>query len=263
MKSGSEASFYLPAGGSDRFASTSATAGPWGPTAQHAGPPSALLSRALEGLLEPDRTIGRISIDLLGAVPVGPLAVSTSVVRPGRTVSLMTASLYDEAAGRECATARAWALPRSATGPAESEPLPHGPADGATQPAPGSWSRGYLDAVEWTWVKGSMLDGEPATVWMRPLLPLLPGEPLVGVPLLMALVDSASGISAGLDPDEWSFMNTDLSVNVLREPVGEWICLDAETTLTASAAGVTTATAYDERGIVARSAQTLLVLPRV
>jgi hypothetical protein len=58
-------------------------------------------------------------------------------------------------------------------------------------------------------------------------------------------------------------MNTDLSVNVLREPVGEWICLDAETTLTATAVGVTTSTAYDERGIVARSAQTLLVLPRV
>ncbi|MGK5522497.1 hypothetical protein ACSNN9_24510 [Micromonospora sp. URMC 107] len=38
--------FYEPAG---RFGSTPATAGPWDPAAQHAGPPSALLARALAG----------------------------------------------------------------------------------------------------------------------------------------------------------------------------------------------------------------------
>jgi len=154
-------------------------------------------------------------------------------------------------------------LPRAGTGPGPVHPLPHGPADGGPTQVPDSWGRGYLDAVEWSWVKGSMLDGGPATVWMRSLVPLLPGEPLVGTPLLMTCIDSASGISAVLDPSEWLFMNTDLTVNVLREPVGEWVCLDAETTLTATAVGVTTATAYDERGIVARSSQTLLVTPRV
>jgi hypothetical protein len=260
MKSGSEGSFYLPAGSSDRFEPTPATAGPWSSTAQHGGPPSGLLTRAVEALLEPDRVIGRISIDLLGPVPLGPLSVSTSVVRPGRAVSLLTASLHDETAGRECATARAWVLPRSGAGPAAPAPLPHGPADGRLLPYVDTWGRGYIDAVEWRFVKGG--DGGPATVWMRSLVPLLPGEPLVGVPLLMTLVDSASGASAVLDPAEWSFLNTDLTVNVLREPVGEWLCLDAETTLTSTAVGLTTSTVYDERGIVARSAQTLLVLPR-
>lgn len=263
MKSGAEGSFYLPAGVSDRFESTASTAGPWSSTAQHGGPPAGLLARAIEQRLEPDRVVGRISIDLLGPVPVGPVSVSTSVVRPGRAVSLMTASLYDEAAGRECATARAWVFPRSESGPGLSEPLPHRPADGRPEHVPNSWSRGYLDAVEWLWVKGSMTDGGPATVWMRPLVPLVPGEPLGGIPMLMTCIDSASGISAALDPTEWLFINTDLTVVVLREPVGEWVCIEAETTLTSTSVGIASSTVYDEQGIVARSSQTLLVTPRV
>jgi hypothetical protein len=153
-------------------------------------------------------------------------------------------------------------LPRADTGPGEPQPLPHRPEEGETISMPSTWGRGYLDAVEWFWMKDSRPGQGHATVWMRSIVPLLPGEPLVGIPLLMTLVDSASGVSAVLDPAEWSFMNTDLTVHVVREPVGEWVCLEAETTLTSTAVGVTTSTAYDERGIVARSAQTLLVLPR-
>ena len=48
---------------------------------------------------------------------------------------------------------------------------------------------------------------------------------------LMTCVDSASGVSAALDPGEWGFLNTELTVHVLRPPVGDWVCLDAETTL--------------------------------
>jgi hypothetical protein len=262
MKSGAEGSFYLPAGVSDRFDSTASTAGPWSSTAQHGGPPAGLLTRALEQLVQPDRVIGRISIDLLGPVPVSPLSVSTSVLRPGRAVSLLTASLHDETAGRECATARAWVLPRSETGPGVSDPLPHGPADGQTRPYESAWSRGYIDAVEWRWVDGTDIGPGPATVWMRPLLSLLPGEPMVGIPMLMTCIDCASGVSAALDPREWLFINTDLNVVVLREPVGEWVCLEAETTLTSTSVGIATSTAYDERGIVGRSTQTLLVTPR-
>ncbi len=55
---------------------------------------------------------------------------------------------------------------------------------------------------------------------------------------LMACVDSASGVSAALDPAQWAFLNTELTVHVLRPPVGEWVCLDAETTLGGGSVGV-------------------------
>jgi hypothetical protein len=108
-------------------------------------------------------------------------------------------------------------------------------------------------------VQGAVLDPGPATVWMRPRIPLLTGETLAGLPMLMTSVDSASGISAGLDPAEWSFMNTELTVHVLREPVGDWVCVDAVTDLSSSAVGVASSAVYDELGLVARTAQSLLV----
>lgn len=259
MKSASSGSFYVPGGGPDSFLSTPATAGPWSPTAQHGGPPSGLLTRAICAQLAPEETLGRISVDLLGPVPVGPLSVSTSVVRPGRQVSLLSATLYDVSAGRECAVARAWALPRSTSGPGEPTPLPHVPADGVVTALPPSWSHGYVDAVEWRWLKGAVLEAGPATVWMRPRIPLLPGEPLSGLPMLMTCVDSASGVSAALDPAEWSFINTELTVHLLREPVGDWVCVEAATDLSPSAAGVATSAVHDELGLVARTAQSLLV----
>jgi acyl-CoA thioesterase len=49
---------------------------------------------------------------------------------------------------------------------------------------------------------------------------------------------------------------------VLRPPVGEWLCLDARTTLADGSVGLATSDVYDERGLVARSAQALLVARR-
>ena len=91
---------------------------------------------------------------------------------------------------------------------------------------------------------------------------LLAGEEMTPLQRLLTCVDSASGASAALDPVDWTFMNTELTVHVLREPVGEWICLDAATTLGPGSVGIATSTAYDELGPVARSAQALLVQPR-
>ncbi len=255
-----EATFYEPLDGG-RFRSTAATSGPWSEHAQHGGPPAALLGRALEGIDEGTaRTIGRFTMDLLGPIPVADLTVTSSVLRPGRTVSLRQAELSD-ASGRVVARAQGWAFPVSEDGPAGfGVPLEHGPSDGHHEEPPASWARGYLDSVEWQWMEGAVTRPGPAVVWMRPLLPLVPGEEMTPLQRLLTCVDSASGASAALDPAEWSFMNTDLTVHVVRPPVGEWVCLRAETTLGPGAVGLAASEVYDERGLVARSAQALLVV---
>lgn len=257
-----------PEGGSEGAAETfvphPSTAGPWDPGAQHGGPPAALLGRALEGLAQDrPRVLGRFTMDLLGPVPVSPVTVSASVVRPGRSVSLAVAELYDEDAGRVAARAHAWLFPATETGPApEPVPLPHHPEDGADKDLPSSWLRGYLDSVEWRWIEGAVTDPGPAVVWMRPLLPIVEGEQPSGLERLLCCIDSASGVSAALDPAEWGFLNTELTVHVLRPPVGDWICLEAETTLGPGSVGMAVSTAYDRHGLVARSAQALLVVKR-
>lgn len=256
-------SFYVQ-DGPDRYLSQPTTAGPWGPDSQHGGPPAALLTRAVEQLgRDPERVVGRLTMELLGPVPVGPLRVGAEVVRPGRTVEMCEATLYDEAAGRVCARAVAWLFPATTDGPDQSvAPLPHAPADGGPRDRPASWSGGYLDSVEWRWIVGSVGEPGPGTVWMRPAVDLVAGEPMSPVQRLMACVDSASGVSAALDPAGWGFLNTELTVHVLRPPAGEWVCLDAETTLGGGSVGVATSAVHDERGLVARSSQALLVVRR-
>jgi hypothetical protein len=259
-------SFYEPLH-EGRFRSTSATSGPWSPDAQHGGPPAALLGRALEKIDEgAPRVIGRFTMDLLGPVPVKDLTVTTSVLRPGRTVSLRQAELSDDS-GRVVARAQGWAFPEVSWEGDDRPggfgvPLGHGPSDGHHEDPPGSWSRGYLDSVDWQWIEGAVTRSGPAVVWMRPLVPLVAGEELSPLQRLLTCVDSASGASAALDPAEWNFMNTDLTVHVVRPPVGEWVCLRAETTIGTGAVGMAASEVYDERGLVARSAQALLVAPR-
>lgn len=266
-----DGAFYVPDGrtgnGRERLRSTSATGGPWSPTAQHGGPPAALLGRALEDL-EPDtdRVLGRFAMDLLGPVPVGPVSVAARVLRPGRSVSLREAVLYDETPGprqgRPVATGRAWAFPRSTSGPvtAGTAPAP-GPDAGRHEDPPGGWHRGYLDAIEWRWLEGSI--GEPGRglVWMRPRLSLVAGEEMTPWQRLLCCVDSASGVSAALDTAAWAFQNTELTVHVVRPPVGEWVLLDAVTELAGSAVGLATSRISDASGLVGRSSQALLVVP--
>ena len=262
MTSSALSSFYVRE--NDRMVSQPATAGPWGPDSQHGGPPAALLTRAIEQLdADEERVVGRFTMDLLGPVPVGGLSVDASVVRPGRTVELCDATLVDTDRGRPVARAAAWRFPVGALGPRPaSEPLPHTHHDGRHHERPTSWSGGYLDAVEWRWIKGSVEEPGPGVVWMRPTVELVDGEEMTPVQRLMSCVDSASGVSAELDPGQWAFLNTELTVHILRPPVGEWLCLDAETTLGSGSVGVATSSVYDEHGLVARSAQALLVAHR-
>jgi acyl-CoA thioesterase superfamily protein len=109
-----DSAFYVADG--DRFVSTELTRGPWDPDAQHAGPPAALLGRALErcpspldeGAEPPPRQVARVTFDILRSVPIAPLTVSAEVVRPGRSVELLAASLADERG--EVIRASAWRL---------------------------------------------------------------------------------------------------------------------------------------------------------
>jgi hypothetical protein len=57
-------------------------------------------------------------------------------------------------------------------------------------------------------------------------------------------------------------VNSDLTINLLRRPQGEWICLEAATLLGPAASGLAEARIYDEKGLVGRSMQSLVVRTR-
>ncbi|HVQ93742.1 MAG TPA: thioesterase family protein [Mycobacteriales bacterium] len=252
-------SFYEVVG-SGRVRSTEHTVGPWAPTDQHAGPPSALLVRAIEGVLPAGGRVSRVTVDLLGAVPVAELSVTAQVLRPGRSVQLATAELT--AGGSLVARATAWWHRASDTtavaAAAEPPPWP----DGAT-PEPVTWSEGgYLAAMEWVPVAGGFNQPGPATLWARMRYPLVAGEEPTGLQRLLTLADSGNGASWRLDPARWLFVNTELTVHVLGQPTGEWLCLDASTEIGVDGTGLAASSIFDRSGRVARGAQALLIRPR-
>ncbi|MCX2732814.1 thioesterase family protein [Saccharopolyspora sp. NFXS83] len=254
-----QAAFYEDLG-DGRFRATGHTAGPWSDKAQHLGPVSALLVRELERREPVEGTaIRRVGIDVLGPVPVDELTVRGEVLRPGRSVQLISAELA--AGGRVCATARAWRMVRGDSSPVsggQREPL----GDPESWPAvPGieDWDRGYSAAMEWR--AGPSTTGH-AQMWARQRIPLVASEQPSPLQRLFAVVDSSSGVSRRASMSEWSFANTDLTVHLHREPAGEWIGVDAETTIGPDGSGTAASIVHDEHGSVARSAQALLVTPR-
>lgn len=251
--------FYL-ALGDGRFRSTERTEGPWSPELQHAGPPSALLVRALERCApREEMQLSRVVVEILGAVPVAELQVTAAVARPGRSVELLTAEL--SAGGRVAMRATAWRVTRAPVdaGPAE-DAVPDLPTD-ASPPPDAIAHSGYLRSIEWRSVRGDWQNTGPATVWARPRVPLVDDEPLTGLQRLFCVADSCSGISAVLPWTDWMFINTDLTIHVSREPRGDWILLDAVTRISEGGAGLATAALGDGHGVLGRSAQTLLVRP--
>jgi len=254
-------SFYVPIG-DGKWLATVHTTGPWDAAAQHGGPPSALLGRAMQRC-EPrdDMIIARFTCEILSAIPVGEISVQARIARPGRSVQLLEGVIA--AGGREVAWARAWRVLRAhspSAGPGLPPP-PRLPGHGAPLP-PGGWVDGYLSAIEWRTVRGQFGERGPATVWARMRYPLLPDEEPGPLERVLAIADSSSGVSGELDLREWHFINPELTVHLHREAAGEWICLDAQTIISAGGAGLGMSVLSDLDGSVGVCAQSLLIAPR-
>src|SRR3954453_19406304 len=122
------ASLYVPADGG--YEATALTIGPWEPKLQHAGPPAALLLPEAESptAIHGGQT-GRMGYAIFAPVPVGPVQVATSVVRPGRRIELVEAVLTadDE---RPLMRLSAWRMRTRQDGAPKSPPAAHPAAAG-------------------------------------------------------------------------------------------------------------------------------------
>ena len=134
--------------------------------------------------------------------------------------------------------------------------------DRAIGAPPAGWIDGYLSAVEWRPVRGDFSEPGPATVWARLRYPLVPDEETGPLERVLAVADSGNGLSSELDVAQWLFINPELTVHLHREAVGEWVCLDAQTAISAGGAGLATSVLSDTQGRLGVGAQSLLVSRR-
>ncbi len=257
------------------FLATALTIGPWDPGLQHAGPPAAWLAREVEraGQIDGGQTV-RLTYDILGPVPVGFVRLRADVVRPGRRIELVEASLSGED-GRPLMRVSAWRM-RSRTdfSPADltelgsavmddEYPLPPLPeASRPEEPAFFAQDIAYHRALEWRFAAGTFNGPGAATAWTRPLCALVTSEQITPLEHLLVMNDAASGISAVLDWTRATFANVDLSVALRRPPRGEWVGMAAATVMGDAGAAQCFADLYDADGRIGRSSQALFVEPR-
>lgn len=252
--------FYLPTNDDGVYLATDRTSGPWDPAMQHGGPPSALLARAAEQAPATfPATVVRMAVEILGPVPVGEVSVASRIARSGRSVEMVEAEL--SAGGRVAVRATAWRirqaeldLPAIAAAPTRVPPMPTEDAQAGE-----NWTGGFLGAMQLRFAVGSWTEPGPATAWARQRVPLVDGEEPSGLQRLMVLADCGNGISSTLPIGEWLFINPDLTVHLSRYPAGEWLCLEAATTIDRHGFGVASSTLYDADGRVAHGAQSLFV----
>lgn len=246
----------------DVYHPTPLTEGPWSPDAQHGGPPAALLAGAVEKCpTEAEMVVARITIELLRPVPLETLRLTSEVVRPGRKVQLVSASLWHE----DTEVARALGLKIRRTeidlpfAQPEVDPIP-GPEQGrdATFFAkPGGFA---TEAMEIKMLAGDFAEPGPGRAWLRLRVPLVEGEETTGVEQVAAAADFGNGVSnlAGTERN-WLFINPDLEIRMTRPPEGEWIYLDSETRISPGGAGIASSTIADHKGWLGLAAQSLFV----
>ncbi|MFI1400152.1 thioesterase family protein [Streptomyces sp. NPDC020681] len=249
-----------------RFAPTEGTRGPWDADSQHAGPPAALLGRALEDRpgARTDMRIARVTYEIVRPVPIRPLEVTTTVLRSGRSVELVEAALSPEGQA-PVMLARALRIrtaeePGPAVAPGPRVPSPGEAADSPFFAIP--WDVGYHTSMETRFTEGSFRALGPGTCWMRMRVPLIAGEETRPLDRVLVAADSGNGISNVLDFSRHVFINADLTVHLHRHPVGEWVCVEARTSVDPAGIGLADAQLHDEKGPIGRSAQSLFVAPR-
>jgi hypothetical protein len=262
---GSPASAFVPAA-AGAWRATALTRGPWHPDHQHAGPPIALVAREIAraaaglGLTH----LARLTANLLRPIPIAELAVAVQTDYAGRNAAHFSASLCVD--GKEVARCTALAQREAALALPEGlagHPLPQAPRPPEQSPEGrfpfASAERvGYADLVQARVAAGALFRG-PCAIWFRLRHPLIEGEVPGPIERVAVAADSGNGISAILDYRRYAFVNSDLTINLLRPAAGEWICIEAQTLLGPAAGGLAEARIYDERGLIGRSTQSLAV----
>jgi hypothetical protein len=254
--------------GSGSYCASVLTRGPWQPEHQHAGPPIALVCRAIEhAAAEHGLThIARLTANLLRPVPIGDVAIEVATDYAGRNAGHFSARLM--AGGKEVARFTALAQRENDVSipdclPGHPLPLaPKSPQESAACVFPFAGRHtGYADLVETRIARGSMFNG-PSAVWFRLRFPLLDNESPSDYQRVAVAADSGNGISAILDFAKYSFVNSDLSINLLRRSRGEWICVDARTHLGPNGGGLAESALYDSHGLIGRAMQSLSISRR-
>lgn len=251
----------------EHFIPTARAVGPWHPELLHGGAAAGLLGHVLERT-RPDDTmaISRLTVDLLRPVPKAPLQTSAEVIRLGKRLAVLHATIH--AADKPVAQAKALCLkpaPEPLPEPMalDWEPLP-GPDGlastslmGGRRPDPEKLPPGLHFGIEIRRISGMAMKGE-GTAWARLPLPVIAGVPNSPFVHAAALSDFGNGLGQLYAPGTTGCINADINLFLQREPRGEWLGMAAKAALEANGLGSVQTRLFDEEGPVGLVVQMIM-----
>jgi hypothetical protein len=248
--------FYVRTG-EHRFVSTLHAQGAWQPGEQHLAPASGLVLAEAVRRLPSDKQVSRVSCDVLGVIHSGEFTIDVEVVRPGRTIELIEASMRH--GDRTSIRARIWRLAATDTTGVQGVEWQALPPPEAMPPLPMSdvWGGGFIGSLE----ARQAADARPGRgrSWLRTHCSLVAGEADPPVAGFMKLVDTANGLVVRERPGSVFFANVDLTVHLFRQPRLGWVGFDTRVNFGPAGLGETFSVLSDSDGPVGTAAQSLTV----
>jgi acyl-coenzyme A thioesterase PaaI-like protein len=250
-----------------RFVATAAARGPWDPGSCHGGAPAALLAAAIDAApaLVPMQGV-RLTYDILRPVPTGRrLDLDVEVAREGKRVQVLSATLVDASEGTELVRCRALRIRSGEMALPDERPRPGGPPT----PGPEDLERfggldgfeadGFWRAVDVRFVAGML--GEPGrgVAWFRMVAPLAEGLDITPLARAAAAGDFGNGIGAPVPMGPFRYLNPDLTIDLHRLPIGEWVALTADSVAHPTGIGLATSVLADQQGVIGSALQSLYV----
>lgn len=253
---------YFQRTGPTTFLATPQVGGAWVVEEQHIAPVLGLLVHVLEQDRDRRRDDqlfpARLSYDIWGTVPVAEVETEVRVLRAGRTVELVEASLRH--GGRTIVLLRAWLMRRDDTSAVAGSALPTIAPPEATPPWDPTtvWPGGFIASID---LRREQAEPGRATFWASTDVPLVEDEAVSPLARMVGLLDIANGMTVRADPRTVAFPNLDLTAHLLREPTGQWVGFDTTVSFGAHGIGVTSSVLHDEDGPLGTMEQILTVRP--
>ena len=162
--------------------------------------------------------VGRVTVEILAPVPIAPLTLSASVVRPGRSVEMLEASLRGP--DGDVMRARAWRLATAEiTADWEQEEPPLGPEDATALEFFATGERvGWHTAMEIIFARGEVPRARPRDGLDAPARGARGRRGVHAAPARDGGGRRGNGVSAPLDWSGFIFINTDLTVHCCALP---------------------------------------------
>ena len=246
--SGDPSAYFVP--GNDGLQPVPEARSPWSADMLHGRLLSGLAARAVEDEgHDPALRVVRLTVDMFRSPPMSSLTVATSVIRDGRRVRVVDASIRCadvEVARASALLLRTGAHPSAAMwrAPDWDAPLPEAlpsPVDDAT----GGWDIRLISP-------GGFRTAERKRVWTRDRWQLVAGEapsPVVRAALAADLPNPLANSGA----EGLQFINADLTLFLGRPPISEWIGLEVSGHLGQDGIAVGSCTLYDTSGAIGMS----------